>query len=161
MKTVNSKAYIDVEHRAGELGLAVPDAVWILPLNFESMESAAEAAYATDYDLVVKLLRRAGLPYSLLKSADGMHSKLIQQSYEFAALPLLVFTKHVLERNPEIISQTLHTLLDHFQSKLRNDPGRDRRIVKCKIAKDEDGRYVSAEYEGPIDGFGDFIEGVK
>ena len=161
MKTVQSEAHIDVDRRAGELGLAVPDAVWILPLNFESMESAAEAAYAADYDLVVKLLRMAGLPYSLLKSADGMHSKLIQQSYEFAALPLLVFTKRVLERNPEIISQTLHTILDHFQSKLRNDPGRDQRIVKCKIAKAEGGRYVSAEYEGPIEGFGDFIEGVK
>lgn len=160
MKTVY-KAYMDVEHRAGELGLAVPDAVWILPLNFESMASTAEAAYAADYDLVVKLLRMAGLPYSLLKSADDIHSKLIQQDYESVALPLLAFTRHVLERRPEIVSQTLGIILDHFRSRPRYGPGRDQRNVRCKIAKAEGGRYVSAEYEGPIEGFGDFVEGVK
>lgn len=161
MRPVCTEAYIDVERRAGELGLSIPNAVWILPSNFESMASAGEAMYAADYDLVVKLLRCAGLPYSLLKSASDTHPKLIQQSYEFAALPLLIFTKYVLESNPGIVSQTLGILLDHFQKRSRNGPGKDHHIVKCRIAKEEGGKYVSAEYEGPIEGFGDFIEGVK
>lgn len=161
MKLVCTEAYIDVGRRAGELGLSIPDAVWILPSNFESMASTGEAMYAADYDLVVKLLRCAGLPYSLLKSASDTHPKLIQQSCEFAALPLLVFTEYVLESNPGIVSKTLGILLDHFRSKSRNDPGKDHHIVRCRIVKEEGGRYVSAEYEGPIEGFGDFIGKVE
>lgn len=158
MKPACTEACIDVGRRAGELGLSIPDAVWILPLNFESMASVGEAVYAADYDLVVKLLRRAGLPYSLLKGASGTHPKLIEQSHVSVALPLLVFTKHVLEGNPCIVSQTLGILLDHFQSKSRDGPGNGHHIVKCRIAKEEGGRYASAEYEGPIGGFGGFVE---
>ena len=159
--TVTTRAYIDVGRKAGELGLPVPDAAWIVPNNFESMTSIGEATYAADYDLVVKLLRGAGLPYSLLESADGPYPKLVQQSYEFVALPLLIFTKDVLLSHPGIISQALCILLEHLQSKSRSDPSRNQHNVKCRIVKDNEGAYVSADYDGPIEGFGDFIEAVK
>ena len=161
MKPVHTRAYIDVGRKADELGLPVPNAVWIVPSNFESITSAGEATYAADYDLVVKLLRGAGLPYSLLKGDAETYPKRVQHSFEFVVLPLLIFTKGVLADNPEIISQALGILLDHFMGKLRNDPTRDQCIIKCKIVKERAGLYVSAEYEGPAEEFKDFIEGVK
>ena len=161
VKAIRTKAYIDVERKAGELGLAVPDAVWIVPANFESMMSAGDAVYAADYDLVVKLLRGAGLPHSLLDSADVAYPKLVQQSFEFVALPLLIFTKHVLESHPEIIPQVLCVLLEHFKGVSRGDPRKDQHIVKCRIVKERADSYVESEYEGPIEGLKYFIEGVK
>ena len=161
MKAVPTRAYIDVGRKADDLSLAVPDAVWIVPSNFEAMTSAGEATYAADYDLVVKLLRGAGLPYSLLKSADGPYPKLIQQSYEFVALPLLIFTKDVLLSHPGIIQQALCILLEHLRDKSRSDPGKGQHNVKCKIVKSTAGEYVRADYDGPLEGFGDFIEAVK
>lgn len=161
MNTVTVGAYIDIRRKARELGLAVPDAVWIAPSNFGSMASAGEAVYAADYDLVVKLFRRAGLPYFLLKSADESYPKLIQQSDEFVALPLLVFTKGVLEKFPEIVSQALDILLEYLRSKSGRDPRRDQPAVRLKIAKECGDSCVSAEYEGPIEGLKDVIEAVK
>ena len=161
MKSVPTRAYIDVVRKADELGLPVPNAVWIVPSNFESLVSVGDATYDADYDLVVKLLRGASLPYSLLQGAGETYPKRVQHSFEFVVLPLLIFTKDVLANNPEIISQALGILLDHFMNKLRNDPMRDHCVIKCKIVKERAGLYVSAEYEGPVEGFKDFIEGVK
>ena len=161
MKPVPTKAYIDVERKADELGLSVPDAVWIVPTNFERMKSVGEAMYDADYDLVVKLLRSASLPYSLLKSTNRTYPKLVQQSFELAALPLLIFTRDVLESRPEIISRVLCILLDHFRDRSRNDPGKDKNSVKCHIVKEDEEGYVRADYEGPVEGLKDFIEGLK
>lgn len=161
MKTVTTRAYIDVRRKAGELDLAVPDAVWIIPSNFESMASVGEATYAADYDLVVKLFRGAGLPYSLLKSAEESYPKLIQQSDEFVALPLLVFTKGVLEKFPKIMSQALDILLEYLRSKSGRDHRKDQPAVRLKIAKESADTCVSAEYEGPLEGIKDVIEAVK
>lgn len=151
----------NVRMKAKKLGLNVPNAVWILPKNFTQLESLDNVTYESDYDTVFKILNRENIPCSLLEKDKVTYPKHIQRHFEIMALPIFAFVMEIIRNNPDIILTTLNALNSLLEKKVRNDPSRDRHIVRSKVIKEtKRGVYKEYTYEGPQAAYKDFIKMV-
>ena len=156
------KTCANIRMKAKKLGLAVPNAVWLLPKNFVQLESLDNVVYESDYDTVIKILNRGKIPCSLLEKDRITYPKLVQRNFEFLALPIIVFTIEYLRHNPNIILAALNLLNSLFERRVRNDPNSDRYVIRSKVIKEtKRGVYKEYTYEGPPSAFKDFIKMVQ
>lgn len=161
-KFVKTQKCSNIKIKAKKLNLTVPKAVWILPKSFEQLQSLNDILYESDYDLVTKLFKQNKIPYSLLEKDETTYPKLSQHSFEFVTLPLIVFTIEFLKENPDIVSIALKTLYSFFKKRLHNDPAKAKYIIRSTIIKEvKNSSFKKYEYEGPPDGYKDFIDLIK
>ena len=161
-KFVKIQKCSNIKIKAQELGIPVPNTIWILPKSFEQLSSLDGLFYESDYDLVSKLFRQNNISYSLLQKNIDIYSKLHQNSFEFVTLPFIVFTIDTLARNPDIISTALNILNSFFKKRTHRDPYKDNYRVKTTVAKEiKDFSFKKYEYDGPLEGYKDFIDLVK
>lgn len=167
MKNYNLDDYVKVQTcanvrmKAKKLGLSIPNAVWILPKNFEQLESLGNITYESDYDTVFKILNRENIPCSLLEKGKVTYHKHVQRHFEVMALPIFAFAMEVIRNNPDIILTTLNALNSLLEKKVQNDPNSDRHVVRSKVIKEtKRGVYKKYTYEGPQSAYKDFIKMV-
>jgi len=159
---VKTRKCSNIKIKAGKLNLTVPKAVWILPKSFEQLKSLDDLLYESDYDLVIKLFKQHDIPYSLLEKDKTTYPKLSQHSFEFITLPLIAFTIEFLKAYPDIISIALNTLNSFFKKRLHKDPDKGKYIIRSTIIKEvKNSSFKKYEYEGPQEGYKDFIDLIK
>ena len=168
MNNDNIKKFIKIQKcsnikiKAQKLDLTIPNAVWILPKSFEQLKSLHGLLYESDYDLVIKLFRQNNIPYSLLDKNRTTYPKLSQHSFEFVTLPLIAFTIEFLKANPDIISTALSVLNSFFKKRLHRNPEKDKYIIRSTVIKEiKKSSFKKYEYEGPLEGYKDFIDLIK
>ncbi len=161
-KFVKTQKCSNIKIKAKKLNLTVPKAVWILPKSFEQLQSLDDILYESDYDLVIKLFKQNKIPYSLLEKDKTTYPKLSQHSFEFVTLPLITFTIEFLKENPDIVSIALNTLNSFFKKRLHSDPAKGKYIIRSTIIKEvKNSSFKKYEYEGPQEGYKDFIDLIK
>lgn len=161
-KFVKTQKCSNIKIKAKKLNLTVPKAVWILPKSFEQLQSLDDILYESDYDLVIKLFKQNKIPYSLLEKDKTTYQKLSQHSFEFVTLPLIAFTIEFLKENPDIVSIALNTLNSFFKKRLHGDPAKEKYIIRSTIIKEvKNSLFKKYEYEGPQEGYKDFIDLIK
>ena len=152
----------NIRIKAKKLDLTVPKAVWILPKSFEQLKSLDGLLYESDYELVVKLFRKNNISFSLLDKNEITYPKLSQHSFEFVTLPLIAFTIEFLRENPDIISTALNILYSFFKKRLHRNPEKEKYIIRSTVIKEiQNSSFKKYEYEGPYDGYKDFIDLIK
>lgn len=146
--------------KARNLGLSVPNAVWILPKNFDRLESLDNVVYEADYDTVIKLFRRENIPHSLLE--DGRtYPKLVHHNFELLTLPIIVFTIEFLRNNPSIILTALNTIGSLLERRTRDDPNDNKHEIQSRVIKEtKRGVYKEYTYDGPPSAYKDFVKMV-
>lgn len=161
-KFVKTQKCSNIKIKAKNLSLAVPKAVWVLPKSFEQLKSLDNLLYESDYDLVVKLFKQNNIPYSLLEKDKTTYPKLSQHSFEFVTLPLIAFTIEFLKENPDIVQVALNALNSFFRRRLSRDPDKGRYMIRSIIIKEiRNSSFKKYEYEGPQEGYKDFIDLIK
>lgn len=161
-KFVKIQKCSNIKIKAQKLDVVVPNAVWILPKSFEHLESLDGLLYESDYDLVIKLFKKNSIPYSLLEKDRTTYPKLSQHSFEFVTLPLIVFTIAFLKENPDIIFTALNILNSFFKKRLHRDPEKDKYRIRSSVIKEiKNSSFKKYEYEGPQEGYKDFIDLIK
>lgn len=148
--------------KAKQLYLSVPNAIWILPKNFEQLKSLDNITYESDYDTVLKIFRHEDIPCSLLEEDKTTYPKLIHHSFELIVLPIITFTLEFLKSNPGIIMTSLNAINLLLERRTRNDPDSDRYLVRSEVVKEtKRGVYKKYTYEGPPSAYADFIKMVQ
>lgn len=161
-KFVKIQKCSNIKIKAQKLDLIVPNAVWILPKTFEHLKSLDGLLYESDYDLVIKLFKQNNISYSLLDKNATTYPKLSQHSFEFVALPLIAFTIEFLKENPDIISTALNVLNSFFKKRLHRNPEKDKYMIRSTIIKEvKNSSFKKYDYEGPQEGYKDFIDLIK
>lgn len=148
--------------KAKQLGIQVPSNVWIVPNNFEHLTSLENIRYSPDYDLTQKIFKKNNISFSLLEEDTLHYPKISQHSFEFAIIPLIVFTWELISKNPEIISSTLNGLFSFFKNRSHRDVGKENYIVKSEVIKEvKKSHFKKYSFEGPIEAYKDFVKMVK
>ena len=152
----------NIIYKAKKLNLPIPNGVWILPTNFEQLSGIDNVAYRSDYDLLTKLFRQNNIPYSLLEKTKSSYPKLVQHSFEFVELPLIVFTMELLKNNPNILLEALKPVYKFLKKRTRNDPEQDKYTVNIQIIKEIKNQVCyKYQYKGSLNGLSDFFQFVK
>lgn len=149
-----------IRGKAEELGISVPKAVWILPHNFFALSSASCVLYEEDYELLVKLFRINKVPYSLIAKSTERYDKSVNHSLELMAIPIIVFTLSLLKENPGIVSTSLSPLVDFLNRRSRTQLG-GRNLIRVTVVKEKPHDSKQYRYEGPVEGFSDFVKLVQ
>lgn len=149
-----------IRGKAKDLGISVPNAVWILPQNFFALNDASGVLYEGDYELLVKLFRINNVPYSLIVENTERYDKSVSHSLELIAIPIIVFTLNVLRDNPGIVSMSLVPLFDFLNRRSHTRPG-GRNLVRVTVVKEKPHDSKQYRYEGSVEGFPDFIKLVQ
>lgn len=146
---------------AAKLGIPVPEAAWILPRGFFGLAGASDVLYDRDYELVVKLFRRNGIPYSLIDGNTEQYEKLANNSFGLAEIPLIAFTLDFLTKNPTIISETLDLIRNFLAKRSRLQPDADSNSVKISVIKERRHDTRRYDYEGRLEGIPKFSQLIQ
>lgn len=141
---------------AKKLGIHVPEAAWILPRGFFDLTSASDALYDRDYDLLVKLFRKNGIPYSLIDRNTEQYKKLANNSFELAEIPTIAFALDLLAKHPTIVSETLDLIRNFLGKKSSLQPDAGNNSVKISVIKERRHDTRRYYYEGPLEGIPKF-----
>ena len=141
---------------AAKLGMPVPEAAWILPRGFFDLTRASDALYERDYELLVKLFRTNGIPYSLIDGNTEQYEKLANNSFELTEIPTIAFALDFLTENPTIVSKVLDLIRTFLDKKSSLQPDAGSNSVKISVIKErlhDTRRYC---YEGQLEGIPEF-----
>jgi hypothetical protein len=156
--------YLDVYHRASDLGLKAPEGACILPRRFDSAKGTRELVHESSTIDLKTLFRLAGLPITIYQP-DGAKIPYLQENDITWVGPLLFFSATALSQNPHLLGESLgvisNYLTDHFKGLPK--PGRVRLsvVVETTTTKTTSKTTKKIDFEGPPDKLSEINDLIK
>ena len=141
--------YSKVADRASELGCAVPTAIAILPVNFETAKSCADFKFNGEAATIRKLLRQNGISVENFlpngERAPTIHNK----HFEWA--PLLFISAALTSNDPYAVTVALGIISNYATEYFRGILGRSVKL-DIVVERKKDNVCKKLHYEGDIEG---------
>ena len=145
---INITQYTDVRHRLQELGCNVPSGFALLPINFETVDSAEEFHQAADAATVKTLLRNAGLPLSDIFPAGKRPPYVRHRSLEWVP-PILFISANLIYQHPDHVAMALNLIVTYV-SELLHGRGEEEMKLNVVVEQTQSRKYVKMSYKGPL-----------
>ena len=145
---INITQYTDVKHRLQELGCNVPSGFALLPINFETVNSAEEFRQTVDAATVKTLLRNAGLPLSDIFPAGKRPPYVRHHALEWVP-PTLFISASLISQHSDYVAVALNVIVAYV-SELLHGRGKGEMKLDIVVERTPERDYVKMSYKGPL-----------
>ena len=158
--TINITNYPNVRQRIQELECSDPLGFALLPINFETVDSATEFLQVLEAATVKTLLKSVNLPHSDIVAPERRPPYVQNYAQEWLG-PTLFISANIIFQNPEYVTIALDTIANYITDLFRGYGG--GRKVKLDIVVEQSKKKTCKKisYEGPPDGLRNIAEIIK
>lgn len=151
--------YADVKRRSQELGCNIPTDFALLPINFETVDSAKGFKQAADAATVKTLIRKAGLPISDVFPVGERPPYVRHRALEWAP-PILFISANLIPQHLDYVAVVINVIMAYV-SELFYGKGKGKMKLEIVVERTQKKDCVKMSYEGPLVEPKEIIEAIQ
>ena len=158
--TINISNYPNVRQRIQELECIDPLGFSLLPINFESVNSATEFRQVSEAATVKTLLKSANLPNSEIVPPERRPPYIHNNAMEWFG-PTLFISANLVSQNPEYVTMAFDVIASYITDLMRGFGSGRKAKLDIVVEQSKDNSCKKISYEGPPEGLRDIPEIIR
>ena len=157
--TVTIADYINVREKATALGGAVTEKIALIPINFESADSAEDLLQPSEAATVKTLFRINQIPLDDLFPTTQKPRYVQNNGFEWVA-PTIFVGSSLMSANPELMSLALDVLASYITDFFKGMSGEKTVKLELIVETSKDYTCKTLRYEGSVSGISELKEEI-
>ena len=156
----NITNYPNVRRRIQKLECIDPLGFSLLPINFESVDSAAEFRQVSETATVKTLLKSANLPYSDIVPPERRPPYIHDNALEWFG-PTLFISANLISQNQDYVTMALDIIATYLTDLIRGFGSGGKVKLEIVVEQSKENACKKISYEGTPEGLREIAEIIK